>query len=205
MKNLIVNHQSTDLEKEQALAAIKGLFLDFEPGATDETVYNRVFGPKENELEILLKDDSVVGFGIYRLFYFNGDLVLYRIGDMIHPNFQGQSLYRTLIQSAIERHRPDYMALYTQVPRVYGTLLSMFGRNLYPSLDFRTPKKIMEVAKSISKRPIDMDQAYPIISNFYDIDRTGRTDRVHKNQRVNDFFEKHLGKFDSFALVVRLP
>ena len=201
MEHLLVKSSSDQFMKTRAIKLVKDLFQEFEHDATEEIINSRMFGHNDNEVDILLADhEQAVGFGMSRKTNFEGQPVSYRIGTIIHPDYRDKKLYKDLVLKTTARHKARFVVTKTQVPRIYGAFQSIFGL-VYPQIETPTLQMMKDIGQSVSSIPLDHASPYPIIRGIYHIDRTGRDDRLHKDERINQFFAKNLGVYDAFALV----
>ena len=203
MEHRLVTGTSDAQEQQRAIDLVRPLFDDFKPGADDSIIGKKLFGAPSSEVDLLLQGQELLGFGIVELFTGpQNESILYRAGTIVNQRFQEMRLYRLIVGLPFCRHRPDFISTRTQVPRVYGAWLSMFGDSLFPRPGETAPVQLQKIAETVrTDRPVDSNL---IVRDVYDIDRTQRHDRAHRSEAINAFFEEQLGKFDAFMLVSRI-
>jgi len=206
-EHVVTSYETTNLT-DQALNELVNLigpiYLRFYPSSSKERILKRLRHNKSTVLDLLSVNQTVCAFGIHYLLKIGDKSILFRDGTMVNDSEQSKGYYRLLVQHALDKYSPDFMATRTQNPRVYEMLRKFSATgSIYPSEGIVPPQGVVIIAHSLCLEG-KLDPETLAVKDVY-AKGQGREDAqffLVRDEKVRDFFKRSLAKSDAFIVVV---
>jgi hypothetical protein len=151
---------------------------------TEEDVRNHVL--TADVLYLLRTADEPVGFSAYTTRMHDGACILYLSGIAVQRELQGSGFFNRVNQLALAAEQPDYFAMRTQNPVIYGATKKFVGK-IYPNGE-TIPEHIKAIGALFAG--LEFDPETFICRRTYG---TCLYDRVPEYSGARAFFDGKLG------------
>lgn len=192
------NLEKDDSAREWLFAAIKPVWLLYEPWADDSTIRQTIAKKAGRKIDVALDaEGQICGFTIFRLFRHETLKVMFRGNSYFCMSVRG--LGAALLRRTINQYQADRMVTFTQQERIYA-FMSHFGMTL-PTEGERLSDVEYRLMCKLAGSGYEVDRETMAVRNFYHAAQAHEGGSV-KKQHVRKLFSR-LGERDAYAIVTR--
>ena len=198
-----ITSELTNEEIQCLILLIKPLYLWYSPNSTLEKIQERLTRQFSTVIDVVFHRGYCCGFAVYYTVRKGKYLILFRDGVVLDQKETSKGIYSTLIQLALDRVSPDFMAMRTQNPRVYETMkkFSVNGK-IYPSFTvLQPPKEVVKIAKSLCYREKFNFSTF-VVKGVYGGDRFYASYHSCRDPEIMKGFKRVLETKDALLIIV---